>query len=487
MRKLLADIVSLTDTLNNLYVADFFDVLIIAILIYFVIFLFKQTRSFYVATGIGIIIVLFILVRAFNLFLTSLVFRAFFSVFFIAIVIIFQEELRRFFEYIARWSTRQMKRRGEITASSTINEIINAVKQLSRNKMGALIVIKGRDSLANYISGSRKLDGIITEEILLSIFDTGSPGHDGAVTITHNRIESFGGHLPLSHDFDQIGKRGTRHAAALGLVEATDSFVIVVSEESGAVSYALRGELKTLQEAGDLTTTLNNFLREKHPADAYSPLENLVKRNSLEKLLSVLMATILWFFVSFQATTIQRDYTVPVTYVNTGDSILIEETNPKEVIITLTARGAAAFDLLNPKTLVVAIDAAKLTVGAQKITITEDAINHVRGFAIVNIEPKEITVKIKAVKLADVAISPTIIGKVRPGFEVVGVIVTPATVKALVPESFSPETKIPTEPIDIMGLQTSEIRTVKLSIPQEIRLKERPDINVEVKIEVRRK
>lgn len=487
MTNFLAQIISVKNIFENLYVADFFDVIIIALLIYAIIFLFKQTRSFYIATGVGIVVALYVLSKAFGLFLTSLVFQAFWGVFFIAIVVIFQEELRRFFEYLAIWSSRQVKRGSVVTQPEAVREVLDAVKQMARDKIGALIVIEGHDPLAKFISGGKMLDGIVSEELLLSIFDPTSIGHDGALIVNGDRVVLFGGHLPLSRDFGQIGKRGTRHSAALGLAEVSDAFVIVVSEERGVVSYAYQGKLKTLEYAEEVSLPLQRFFMKTFPARESSPIQDLIRRNSLEKLFSVILAVILWFFFSFQAATVQRDFTVPVSYKNTGDSMLIEETRPNEITVTLVSRGATSFDLLDTKSLAVAIDASNFTAGPQKIAIAEESVSKPSNFTVINIEPREITATVRLVKLIDMAVIPKISGKVAAGFEIAKIVASPEKVLALVPEDFDDASALVTEPIAVDNLRVSVTLTAKIVIPNGVLLKEKSDPDVEVKIEIRKR
>ncbi|MBI2035833.1 MAG: DNA integrity scanning protein DisA nucleotide-binding domain protein [Candidatus Liptonbacteria bacterium] len=487
MSNLLAQLISLRNIFGNLYIADFFDVLIIALLIYITIFLFKQTRSFYVAAGVGIIIALFVLARVFNLFLTTLALQAFFGVFFVALVVIFQEELRKFFEYLALWSRRQVERGSRATLTIPgAEEILNAVKQLAHDSIGALIILQGQDSLENYISGGITLDGVISEELLLSIFDPTSAGHDGAVLINMDRVSFFGGHLPLSHNFEQIGKRGTRHSAGLGISEASDAFAIIVSEEKGTVSYAYNGRLKLLKNARDLHGPMLNFLKEKFPEQAHTILENLIKRNSLEKLLSIFAATILWFFFAFQVTTVQRDFILPITYKNTSDIILIKETKPKEVSVTLSARGETAFDLLDQKTLAVSLDASNLTKASQKVSITEDMISTPLNFSVVNIVPQEIEVSAQRVSLIDLPIEVKTKGKVAAGYVIREIAASPASLKVMVPEGARSLSSIALEPIDITNLRSSQTFLTKIILPQDVKLKNKTDLDVSVSIEVGR-
>jgi len=180
---LIASLSSLQTLTGNFYIADFFDVFIIAVFIYSVLLLFKQTRSFSIIIGMGMILILYGVAQVFNFYLTSLFLRSFFGVFLLVLVVIFQEELRRFFELIALWSTRQRKREKTSTSSETIDAIIQAVSSLAYRKIGALIVITGNENIQRHIEGGIVLDGVVSQELIESIFDPTSPGHDGAVII----------------------------------------------------------------------------------------------------------------------------------------------------------------------------------------------------------------------------------------------------------------------------------------------------------------
>mgnify|MGYP001610333284 CR=1 FL=1 len=483
MPNLFAQLSFATKLLSNLFIADFFDVLIIAMLIYFIIFLFKQTRSFYVAAGFGIIIALYPIAQTFGLYLTSIVFQAFWGVFFIALVVIFQEELRRFFEQLAIWSTRQIKGGTQTTGSSSVKDILDAVGKMAMDKIGALIVMQGHDPVTKYINGGRVLDGVVSEELLLSLFDPASIGHDGALVISGNRAAIFGGHLPLSHDFAQIGKRGTRHSAALGLSEVSDAFVIVVSEERGEVSYVHKGILKTLKKSKDLSEPLSQFLSETFPKQSYTTAEGLIKYNSPEKLLSLSLAVVFWFFFSFQAATTQREFTVPITYQNIGENILIESTYPETSTITLEARGLHAFDLLDTKSLSVVIDASKLITGSQDIVVTDKEIAIPRNFSVVNIDPREINIIARPVKSIEMRVVPNIIKNLLPGYDIVRININPEVVDVLVPETYNGKTTLSTEAIIIRGNKSTSTIS-KLIIPNGLRLKNTSEGIIDVNLDI---
>jgi len=283
---------------KNFHLTDVLDILIISFLIYSTLFLFKQTRSFLVVVGIGIVTIIYVVAKTFELYLTLRVLQSFFGVFLIAIVIIFQEELRRFFSYLAEIGTRRIKIKS-YSSLPVIREISEAIQYLSHNKMGAIIVLPGREKIARYISGGNSLDGIISDNILLSIFDPNSPGHDGAVIVEGNRISQFGAHLPLSQNFVEIGKRGTRHSAAVGISEKSDALALVVSEESGEISYAQYGKLEKAITLEDLNKKIESHMKVVFPERSYGIFEDLIKKNSIEKIIAIAIAFILWFLIVF--------------------------------------------------------------------------------------------------------------------------------------------------------------------------------------------
>lgn len=464
---------------QNLYLADVFDVLIIALLIYTALFLFKQTRSFLVLAGVGIVIVLYILAQIFNLYLTSLVLQSFFSVFFIILAIIFQEELRRFFEYLAAFGTRQ--RRG--TGSNTIDEIVQAVEYLAHHGIGALIVITGSESIARHAEGGRMIDSIISDDIITSLFDPSSPGHDGAMIIHRDRILEFGTHLPLSSDFKQTGKHGTRHSAALGISEESDALAIVVSEEQGTVSLAHEGKLRHMKNPEELSKHISDFLKQKSPEQAYSFFENLVKKNWLEKVFALLLAIIIWFSVAFRAETVRRDFLVPITYSNLPESFLIEEAKPREITVTLEGRGKSAFDRLDPKILKIAIDAGSIKQGKNVIELNEKMISRPFNFGVTHMDPEKIELTAQTYQFVELSIEPDIQGSPRAPFVIDELVIIPSTLSFLIPNGIIPPSAIFTEPIIIDGLRENKKLDARLLIPRSIKAKQQiSEVSIEVRV-----
>src|SRR5262244_4382707 len=244
--------------------AEVVDIIFVAVLLYTAIVWARQTRAAFVVRGILILGGIYIIARYLDLQMTAWVFQGFFAIFLIMIVVIFQEELRQFFERIAVWSLA--RKRVPALGSHTSDILVRTLSDLAKEHVGALMVIRGNDPLERHITGGIPLDGKLSGPLLKSIFDPHSPGHDGAVIVENNCITRFATHLPLSKDLRQLSNVGTRHSAALGLAELADVLCLVVSEERGTISVARDGKLKRTENLQQVGAIIESFLREKFPS-----------------------------------------------------------------------------------------------------------------------------------------------------------------------------------------------------------------------------
>ncbi len=487
MNNFLAMALSLDNFTRNFYIADFADVLIIALFLYSAILLFKQTRSYLPLIGIGMLIVVYSLSQVFHLFLTSLALQSFFSAFFIVLVVIFQDELRRFFESIAAWSTRQKAEKPIAIASTALNELVQAIAHMAHQRIGALIVLSGQENIERHVEGGKEVDGLLSEELILSIFDATSPGHDGAMIIQKNRIVKFGAHLPLSNNFKEIGKHGTRHSATLGLAERSDAFTIVVSEEQGTISIGYNGKLKTLKNIDDLEKELGRFLKEKFPEDSYRSWEAVLKKNAPEKAIALICAGLLWLFVAYPSEIVQRDFIIPVTYQNVPDQLLIGAITPQEITVTLAGRGANAFEIATAESLSLAIEGATLKDGVNDVALDNYMINRPLNLGIIKIKPQQ--VRIQATEYARHIIPITVKTAGRPalGTIVDSIRTEPTNVALLVPKDASAPTSIQTESISLNALKESFRTSAKLVIPPGTYLSPRSPAEVVIEIDLKKK
>lgn len=281
-------------TLKTLALADVLDMALVGLLVYALLVWFKKTKTAFVAMGLLMLGLLYTVARIMGMYMTVWLFQGFFAVLIIAIVVIFQEEIRHIFERIAVWSLRGGGR--EQPTPKTVETIMTSVAEFSQEKIGALIVLHGRDPLDRHLEGGWDLNGELSEALLESIFDSHSLGHDGAVVIESGRMTRFGCHLPLSKEFSKITNLGTRHTAALGLSERADALCLVVSEEKGTISIARDGELRNMGDLSALQQELERFLAEKAPTPARQTLLGFFRHNLREKAIALGVSVLMWLF-----------------------------------------------------------------------------------------------------------------------------------------------------------------------------------------------
>ncbi len=277
---------------------DILDIGLSSFLTYGLIMLLKQTRSLFVVYGIIVVSVVYAAANTFGLRLSAAALNLFFSVFLLGLVIIFQAELRRYFEMIAIWigaGGASMKKR---PGTGIVECVVRVAERFSKEKIGMIVVFTGREAIGRHLSGGFSLEGKISEPLLESIFDASSPGHDGALVIAGGLIAKFGVHLPLSQDFGQIESYGTRHSAGLGIAEVSDVLAVIVSEEKGTISVARDGRLAVMASAEELKQAIGEFMRDKYDPKKIELRKSLVA-NLPEKVLAVLLSAAAWFIVIF--------------------------------------------------------------------------------------------------------------------------------------------------------------------------------------------
>jgi hypothetical protein len=214
--------------------------------------------------------------------------------------------------------------------------LVRTVTDLAHEKVGALIILKGQDTILRHINAGWDLNGELSEPVLKSLFDPHSAGHDGAVIIDGGRILQFGCHLPLSKDLKKIPHGGgTRHAAGLGLAELTDALCLIVSEERGTISIARFGELEVVPDPEKLNLILERFYEETSPHQQEEE-QNIVVKNWPEKAVAGVITVALWFFFVYEARLTYKAVRVPVEYINVPTEMELLSIEPTTVEVTLS-------------------------------------------------------------------------------------------------------------------------------------------------------
>ena len=237
---------------------DVVDIIIVALIIYSLIRITRGTRAFSVLKGLGVIVIAAVIFAIFNFQTVSWILGWLLSASAVLMVILFQQEIRRALEKLGSSRIFGISFAATEEGEEVVNELTRAVTDLSLHKTGALIVIERKTGLLDIRETGIALDSKVKSQLVENIFYPNTPLHDGAMIITHGRISAAGCFLPLSSKRDVASELGTRHRAALGVSEVSDSYTIVVSEETGVISYAYDGNLHR-----DLdSTTLRELLED---------------------------------------------------------------------------------------------------------------------------------------------------------------------------------------------------------------------------------
>jgi diadenylate cyclase len=222
---------------------DLLDIAIVSFLIYELLLLIRGTRAAQMASSAVFIIALYFLSQWLRLETVNWVIRNLAAYVVIAIIVLFQSDIRRALAHFGRAPFFRYLERGS-SAEETVEELVVAATTLAARRIGAIVIIVRQIGLRNYIEGGIPLDAMVTYDLLASIFHHGSPLHDGAVIVQGDRIAAAACFLPLSVNPRVSRDLGTRHRAALGLTEENDAIAIVVSEETGTISLVIGGDLE---------------------------------------------------------------------------------------------------------------------------------------------------------------------------------------------------------------------------------------------------
>lgn len=255
--------------LSTLKITDFVDIIIVSYIVYKVLVFFKNTRAYQLLKGIALLLVAAQLSEILNLMSINFILKNTLQLGFIAVVIIFQPELR---SALAKVGSKKFMffNNDDKTDNAQVNyiasQIKNACVSLSDIRYGALIAIERNIHLADVVKVGTSINSDVSSELLVNIFVPNTPLHDGAVVISDNKIKSAACFLPLSQNETISKELGTRHRAGLGLSESTDALVIIVSEETGAISVAKEGTLtRNLQPATLEKVLIEALANEQHP------------------------------------------------------------------------------------------------------------------------------------------------------------------------------------------------------------------------------
>lgn len=244
------------------WILDLLDIIFVSVIVYRLLLIIKGTKAAQMLIGLGVLLIASVLSGYLELYTVDWLIQSFWAQAVIAIIILFQPEIRRALAQMGETQFLQTFTPAEELKS--LEEIVRASIALSNRKIGGLIVIERETNLKDFVEIGTPLDAKVSKELLVSIFHPTSPIHDGAVVIKGNRVIAAGCFLPISVLSPEVSKTlGTRHRAGIGLAEETDAVVIIVSEETGSISLAVNGKIETNLDMGKLRDILTDLFTTK--------------------------------------------------------------------------------------------------------------------------------------------------------------------------------------------------------------------------------
>jgi DNA integrity scanning protein DisA with diadenylate cyclase activity len=460
------------------------DVILIAAALYFLYRTLLRLGTWKIVTGIFLAMIIFIAANILDLKGINWIYSNLSQVAVIALIVIFQPELRKVFERAASLGGKKLDRSGPALAAL----YGDAAFALAEQRRGAILVLPGRDPIKRWLTGGFDLNADPTLPIILSIFDTNSPGHDGAVVIENGKLARYGVRLPISKTGRLSEEFGTRHHAAMGLSEVTDALAIVVSEERGTVKGFLDGRAENIRDQKQLTRQIISHW-EKTASSAIE-IQEYRKRRKLMPEMAISLALALVFYSTVIVSKMEireKAFTAPVEYVAVPENLALTGDKPTEIKLQLTGP-KSDLDKINPANLNVKIDLSQAKAGGQVFVVSKENIALPRGVKLVNANPSSISLSLEEIAEFDVDIQPQLVGTLPQGLELISVELNPKQLRVLSPPSdASQRINIVTEPIYLESIKKTETLSRKVIAPPNVRPKGKKWPDIEVKIKVRSK
>lgn len=245
---------------------DVVEIIIISFMVYYVMIFIKNTRAWSLLKGVFLIMIFLVIAQILQMNTILWIARSVFQIAIIALIVVLQPELRKALEQLGKKNLiytllpfDMSKGEEGLFSDKTVREITKACVEMGKVKTGALIVVKQKDTLAEYERTGIEVDGIVTSQLLINIFEHNTPLHDGAIIVRGDRVTFATCYLPLSDNMQLSKELGTRHRAGVGISEVTDSLTVIVSEETGMISVAYGGRLTRGLSARELEEKLKSI------------------------------------------------------------------------------------------------------------------------------------------------------------------------------------------------------------------------------------
>ncbi len=388
---------------------DVLDILLNSYILFRLYVLFRETYVFRVLTGLAFLWIFQRVSAYFGLILTSWVMQGITAVVALIIIIVFRNEIRSVLQAknlkAILWGFPQK------SVPTTIQLIVDSVKTLSKRHIGALIVLPAKENLEDVVQGGVPLRGLVSKEMITSIFWGDNPVHDGAAIIEENRISKVGVILPLSYKSDLSSRYGTRHRAALGLAETTDALVVVVSEETGKVVVAKDSNIIDIHDNTSFTKLLQEHMGVYEEENGYQQKEKF--KISVAALVSFFFITGMWFSFSKGLDTLIT-LEIPVEYTNRNPGFEIVDASVNAVRLHLGGSGAL-IKSIQPEQVQVKLGLGNAVIGRNIFSITKDNITLPPGIFLRKVVPSVVEVALDETIKKEIPVQVDWVGELPEG------------------------------------------------------------------------
>jgi diadenylate cyclase len=458
------------------------DILLIAAALFFLYRTLLRLGTWKILAGILMALLVFILASILNLTGIEWIYENVSHVAVLGLIVIFQPELRKVLEKAVSVSPSLGK--GQNLQFPTL--IADCLTRLARQRCGAIIVLPGKEPILDKISGGYRLNAIPSQPLILSLFDTHSPGHDGAVIVENDKIIQFGVRLPMSQSARLPEEYGTRHHAAMGLAEQTDALVLLVSEERGRVSIFSNGEMQ--QPAANTDQIIAAIVSHQQEMGFFGRDTSfrIRKQTMLQGVISLIIALIFWSSLMIvQSEVVERMLPVAIDYAPPADNLVLAGDKANEIRLHLTGPKSVIDTLaLDPPS--VKIDLSRMGKGSQTIIITSENLRLPKDVTLLDASPQQVKVTLAEVVEKNLPITPQIIGKLPGSLKIKKITVTPNTVLVTIPVSNGEklDKAILTTPIYLESISTDSTLFCKIIARPSIQpvAKRWPDVEVLIEV-----
>ncbi len=456
------------------------DIALIAAGLFFLYHTLLRLGTWRIVAGIILAAFLFLIANLLDLKGLEWIFGNFSQVAVIALIVIFQPELRKIFEQAAS------VRRSEIrdTGAELSRMIVDALFNLAAQRRGAIVVFPGKESVREWLSGGFKLDAKPSIPLIMSIFDPNSPGHDGALVIQNGNFTHFGVRLPISQSSTLSDDLGTRHHAAMGLSEKSDALVIVVSEERGKISLFARGKMRPVDDPEKLAAKIMSHWKQTSSYIFEFPKGKKRWRAFAQMFVSLIVAVFFWSALMLsQGEILEKVITVAVDYTASPANLILVGDKQKEVRLHLSGP-RSDLDGIDPDQMSAKIDLSKAVAGKQAFVITRDNMRLPRHVQLLDVIPSNIELTLAEIVAHEVTVKPQLVGKLPGTLKIRSIKLNPEKVTVLSPVGGgkTQTDDVMTTPIYLEGIYEDTRLYCKIIAPPSVQPADKrwPDIEVTI-------